>query len=38
MLLSIVSQATVDVMKKYVEDNKLEDRVFVPNDGEILKL
>ena len=30
--------ATVDVMKKYVEDNKLQDRVIVPNDGEILKL
>ena len=30
--------ATVDVMKKYVEENKLEDRVIVPNDGEILKL
>jgi L-ascorbate metabolism protein UlaG (beta-lactamase superfamily) len=30
--------ATVDVMKKYVKENKLEDRVIVPNDGEILKL
>ena len=26
------------VMKKYVEENKLQDRVIVPNDGEILKL
>ena len=25
-------------MKKYVEENKLQDRVIVPNDGEILKL
>ena len=30
--------ATVDVMKKYVKENKLEDRVIVPNDGEILML
>ncbi len=30
--------ATVDVMKKHFEENKLVDRVIVPNDGEILKL
>ena len=29
---------TRDMMKKFVEENKLQDRVIVPNDGEILKL
>ena len=29
---------TVDMMKKYVEENKLQDRVIVPTEGEILKL
>ena len=29
---------TIDMMKKYVEDNKLQDRVLVPKDGEILKI
>ena len=29
---------TIDMMKKYVEENKLQDRVLVPTDGEILKI
>lgn len=29
---------TIEKMKKFVEENKLQDRVIVPNDGEILKL
>ena len=29
---------TIDMMKKYVEDNKLQDRVLVPKDGEILTI
>jgi len=28
---------TTDKMKKFVEENKLQDRVLVPTDGEILK-
>ena len=28
---------TTEKMKKFVEENKLQDRVFVPEDGEILK-
>ena len=28
---------SIDMMKKYVEENKLQDRVLVPTDGEILK-
>ena len=28
---------TIEKMKKFVEDNKLGDRVIVPCDGEILK-
>ena len=28
---------TTEKMKKFVEENKLEDRVLVPEDGEILK-
>ena len=29
---------TIDMMKKYVEENKLQDRVIVQTDGEILKI
>lgn len=29
---------TTEKMKKFVEENKLQDRVIVPNNGEILKL
>ena len=29
---------TIDMMKKFVEENKLQDRVLVPTDGEILKI
>ena len=29
---------TSDMMRKFVEENKLQDRVFVPKDGEILNL
>ena len=28
---------TIEKMKKFVEDNKLQDRVIVPEDGEIIK-
>ena len=28
---------TIETMKKFVEENKMKDRVIVPEDGEILK-
>ena len=28
---------TIETMKKFVEENKMQDRVIVPEDGEILK-
>ena len=29
---------TIETMKKFVEDNKFQDRVIVPNDGELFEL
>ena len=29
---------TREMMRKYVDENKLKDRVFVPNDGEVINL
>ena len=29
---------TREIMRKFVEENKLSDRVFIPNDGEFLNL